>query len=189
MSMSTSVHSTAGRSADRPMREPRPQPPRDDDPGGASGPVVEVMFPLTDDEGWPPYPSEVLDAELIAHDLAEIRGVPWFVTNLSRGDIVKVRYDGISYVGGAIVSRGGHSTVQVMAASGDELAPIAAQLDALGASIATGPMPPMLTVDISERCSLAAVLDVVAAAESLTCAYTVACDQHRPRADQVSRRG
>ena len=86
--------------------------------------LVDVMFPLVDDEEWPPYPAEMIDAVLIAHDLAEIRGIPWFVTNVSRGDIVQVRHDGIGYVGGAIVSRGGHSTVHVMATSEDELAPI-----------------------------------------------------------------
>ena len=55
-------------------------------------------------------------------------GVPWFVTNVSRGDIVQVRHDGIGYVGGAIVSGGGHSTIHVMATTEDELAPIVASL-------------------------------------------------------------
>jgi hypothetical protein len=190
--MSTSVHSALGQASNGPLAELRSHGVPGDVPGSVSGPLVDLMFPLVDDEDWPPYPSEMLTAELIAHDLAEVRGVPWFVTNLSRGDIVKVRYDGIGYVGGAIISRGGHSTVQVMAASEDELAPIAAQLDCLGATTATGLVPPMLTVDIPENCSLAAVLDVVSAAESMTCAYTVACQQHAtriPRADQLPQRG
>ena len=53
---------------------------------------------------WPPYPAETIEAVLIAHDLAEMQGVPWFVTNISRGDIVQVRHDGIGYVGGPVVS-------------------------------------------------------------------------------------
>ena len=43
--------------------------------------VVDVMFPIVDDEQWPPYPAENVEAVLIAHDLAEIRSVPWFVTD------------------------------------------------------------------------------------------------------------
>lgn len=141
--------------------------------------LVDVLFPLIDDEEWPPYPAEQIDAALISHDLAEIRGVPWFAANISRGDIVNVRHDGIGYVGGTVVSRGGHSTVHVMAATEAELAPIVAELTALGAVAAGGLTPPMLTVDIPESVALDPVLDVLTAAESMTCAHTVACRQHR----------
>ena len=144
-------------------------------------PIVDVMFPLVDDEEWPPYPAEMVDAALIAHDLAEIRGVPWFVTNLSRGDIVRVRHDGIGYVGGAVISRGGHSTLHVMATTDAELVPVVEQLHALGAVSSSGLEPPMLTVDVPESASLDDVVAVLAKAESLTCAYTVACGQHRSR--------
>jgi hypothetical protein len=141
--------------------------------------VVDVLFPLVDDDEWPPYPAEQIDAVLLSHDLAEIRGIPWFVTNLSRGDIVKVRHDGIGYVGGSIISRGGHSTVHVMATTPAELAPIVDRLQALGATTSSGLTPPMLTVDVPESCSLETVLDVLAEAESMTCAHSVACRQHR----------
>ena len=147
-----------------------PQPPDE---------VVDVLFPLVDDEEWPPYPAEQIDAVLLSDDLAEIRGVPWFVTNVSRGDIVKIRYDGIGYVGGTVVSRGGHSTIHVMATLEAELAPIVHRLRALGAAVSSGLTPPMLTVDVPENCSLSAVLDVLADAESMTCAHSVACRQHR----------
>ncbi len=148
-------------------------------PAEPSVEVVDVLFPLVDDEEWPPYPAEQIDAVLLSHDLAEIRGVPWFVTNVSRGDIVKIRHDGIGYVGGSVLSRGGHSTIHVMATSEAELAPIVQRLRALGAATASGLTPPMLTVDVPETCSLEAVLDVLAAAESMTCAHSVACRQHR----------
>jgi len=179
MSMSIDV-----RSSDQSVRKPGQSTPVGVTAAASS--VVDVLFPLVDDEEWPPYPAEVLDAVLIAHDLAEVVGVPWFVSNVSRGDIVKVRHDGIGYVGGAIVCRGGHSTVHVMATSEDELAPIVAGLESLGAMTASGLVPPMLTVDVPESCSLAAVLDVLSEAESMTCAYTVACEQHRPRGPRAS---
>lgn len=152
----------------------------------AASSVVEVLFPLVADEEWPPYPAEMLDAVLIAHDLAEVCGVPWFVTNVSRGDIVKVSRDGVGYVAGAVICRGGHSTVHVMATSQDDLVPVSASLRSLGAVTAGGLVPPMLTVDVPESCSMAAVLDILNAAESMTCAYTVACGQHRlARADRL----
>ena len=142
--------------------------------------LVDVLFPLIDDDEWPPCPAEQIEAVLLSHDLAEIRGVPWFAANISRGDIVNVRHDGIGYVGGTVVSRGGHSTVHVMAASEAELAPIVARLTELGAVAAGGLTPPMLAVDVAESVALEPILDVLAAAESMTCAHTVACRQHRP---------
>lgn len=150
-------------------------------PGAEPG-RVDVMFPLIDDEEWPPYPAENVEAVLLAHDLAEVVGVPWFVTNLSRGDIVRVHHDGIGYVGGAIVSRGGHSTVHVMAATGDELAPVVRELTALGAQVFSGLEPPMLAIDVPEYASLNRAVTLLTAAESMTCAFSVACDQHRTRA-------
>ena len=148
---------------------------------GSDSAVVDVMFPLIDDEEWPPYPAESVDAVLLAHDLAEIVGVPWFVTNLSRGDIVRVHHDGIGYVGGVIVSRGGHSTLHVMAATDDELAPVIHELAALGADVHSGLVPPMLAVDVPENVSLNVAVRILTEAESMTCAFTVACDQHRAR--------
>ena len=150
------------------------------------GNAVDVMFPLMDDEEWPPYPAEMIDAELLAHDLVEITGVPWFATNLSRGDIVTVSQDGIGYVGGRVVSRGGHSTVHVMAGSQQEMAPIAEALRQLGAEVLGGFEPPMLTVDVPPQCPLDEVVAELAAAESTTCAYTVACGQHRSRVARAS---
>lgn len=177
MSMSTSVRSADSAPA-------VPSQVRGPVAAAVAESVVDVLFPLIDDEQWPPYPAEMIDAVLIAHDLAEIRGIPWFVTNVSRGDIVHVRHDGIGYVGGTIISRGGHSTVHVMATTEQELAPIVQRLAALGASTASGLVPPMLTVDVPESCSLDKVLEVLTAAESMTCAYTVASRQHRSRATQ-----
>jgi len=149
--------------------------PQTDD--SISAAVVDVMFPLVGDDEWPPYPAEMVEAKLIAHDLAEIVGVPWFVTNISRGDVISVDHDGIGFV----VVRGGHSTLHVMATTDAELVPIIEQLRALGANTATGLEPPMLTVDVPETVSLDEVIDVLSAAESMTCAFTVASAQHRTR--------
>ena len=143
---------------------------------------IDVMFPLIDDEEWPPYPAENVEAVLLAYDLAEVVGVPWFITNLSRGDIVRVQHDGIGYVGGVIVSRGGHSTVHVMAASDDELAGVVRELTDLGAEVHSGLEPPMLAIDVPEYVSLNVVVNRLTAAESMTCAFTVACDQHQASA-------
>lgn len=157
-----------------------PAPGTSTTPAAQPAELVDVLFPLIDDDEWPPCPAEQIEAVLLSHDLAEIRGVPWFAANISRGDVVNVRHDGIGYVGGTVVSRGGHSTVHVMAASDAELAPVVEQLTALGAVTAGGLTPPMLTVDIPESVPLDPILDVLAAAESMTCAHTVACRQHRP---------
>jgi hypothetical protein len=176
MSMSANVRSVSSNATPSAPSTPTAVTP------GEQPEVVDVMFPLVDDEEWPPYPAENVEAILIAHDLAEIAGVPWFVTNLSRGDIVRVHHDGIGYVGGIIVSRGGHSTVHVMAATDEELEPVVRQLTELGAEVHGGLEPPMLAVDVPETVSLNVALSVLTDAESMTCAFTVACNQHRARA-------
>lgn len=175
MSMSTDVRAVGVDVTRSPGEQPDPVTER------AGTEPVDVLFPLVDEDEWPPYPAESVEAVLIAHDLAEIVAVPWFLTNLSRGDIVRVRHDGIGYVGGVIVSRGGHSTLHVMAAGDDELVPVVRALADLGASVRSGLEPPMLAVDVPERASLSQVVQVLTAAESMTCAFTVACDQHRAR--------
>jgi hypothetical protein len=152
---------------------------------GATPPLqVDVMFPLQDDEDWPPYPAEVVEAALLSHDLVEITGVPWFANGISRGDIVHVSHDGIGYVGGPVVSRGGHSTVHVMAGSQQEMAPIAAALRALGADSHcgfehSGFEPAMLTADVPPQCSMDSVIEVLRRAESASCAFALASCQHR----------
>lgn len=175
MSMSVDVRPSQA-SVTRPGSTPGP-----DVTVGDQAPKVDVLFPLVDEDQWPPYPAESIEAVLLAHDLAEIVGVPWFVTNLSRGDIVRVRHDGIGYVGGVIVSRGGHSTLHAMAATPAELAPVIARLTALGAVVRSGLEPPMAAVDVPEHVSLNVAVQILTAAESMTCAFTVASDQHRAR--------
>ena len=167
---------------------PTAEPTRPVPAGHVRSATVDVLFPLLDEDDWPPYPAEMLEADLLSHDLAEITGVPWFVTGISRGDIVSVDHDGHGFVAGPVVSRGGHSTVHMMAGTQQELAPIAAALRAAGAGTRSGLQPPMLTVDIPETCSLPAVLAILDAAESATCAYTVACRQHGRAGERSSRR-
>ncbi len=176
MTMSADV-----RTVDHVATRSAPAEPATITPGVEPG-RVDVLFPLIDDEQWPPYPAENVEAVLLAHDLAEIIGVPWFLTNLARGDIVRVHHDGIGYVGGVIVSRGGHSTVHVMAASQDELAPVIRELTASGAQVSSGLEPPMLAIDVPEYVSLDSVVKLLSAAESMTCAFSVACNQHQARA-------
>jgi hypothetical protein len=69
-----------------------------------------------------------------------------------------------------------------MAASDEELFPVIRELTALGAQVRSGLEPPMLAVDVPEHVSLNAAVGVLTAAESMTCAFTVACNQHRARA-------
>ncbi len=176
MTMSADV-----RTVDHVATRSAPAEPATITPGVEPG-RVDVLFPLIDDEQWPPDPAENVEAVLLAHDLAEIIGVPWFLTNLARGDIVRVHHDGIGYVGGVIVSRGGHSTVHVMAASEDELAPVIRELTAAGAQVSSGLEPPMLAIDVPEYVSLDSVVKLLSAAESMTCAFSVACNQHQARA-------
>jgi len=151
-------------------------------PAAAASSVVDVLFPLVDDEEWPPYPAEMLDAVLIAHDLAEVHGVPWFVTNVSRGDIVKVRHDASATSAARSSCRGGHSTVHVMATSEDELAPIVASLDALGAVTAAAWCRRCSPSTFRKVAPWQRFSDVLSAANHSPAPTTVACEQHRPRA-------
>ncbi|MFD9121913.1 DUF4265 domain-containing protein [Streptomyces bottropensis] len=50
---------------------------------------VRVVFPLEQDEGWPPVASERLWAIPVGADLVRIDSVPWFVCDLALHDIVR----------------------------------------------------------------------------------------------------
>ncbi|MYZ34511.1 MULTISPECIES: DUF4265 domain-containing protein [unclassified Streptomyces] len=54
---------------------------------------VRVLFPLEQDDGWPPVASERLWAIPVDVDLVRIDNVPWFVRDLSLNDIVRTRTD------------------------------------------------------------------------------------------------
>ena len=144
--------------------------------------VVDVLFPIVDHDQWPPYPAENVEAVLLAHDLAEIRSVPWFLTDLSRGDIVQVEHDGIGYVGRTVVSRSGHSTVHVLAATQDELAAVARNLQAVGAEVARRARAAHAR---GRRADLGATRGRPGGPRSRpspsTCAYEVASNQHPKR--------
>ncbi len=72
--------------------------------------------------------------------------------------------------------------MHVLATAQDELTPLVEALTALGAEVAGGLEPPMLAIDVPVSASLDDVLEVLAAAESATCAYEVASHQHPRRA-------
>lgn len=143
--------------------------------------ATEVMLCLDSEEGaeWPPYPAETVAAELIGPGLAELSVAPWFATGVSAGDVVQVRHDGTGWVAGRVVCRGGHSTVQMIAATNEELAPTIDALRAFGTVVREVNTPSMITVDIPEGVPLKPVIDLLNSAETMTCAYTVACAQHR----------
>lgn len=149
--------------------------------GDIAGTVTDVMWCLDDDEGaeWPPYPAETIPAVLLAPGLAELTAAPWFATGISNGDVVEVRHDGSGWVGTRVIMRGGHSTVQMIAATEEELVPVTSALRTFGAQVRQIGTPCMIAVDIPEGVPLEPVIALLNGAESMTCAYTVACAQHR----------
>ncbi|MDX3641712.1 DUF4265 domain-containing protein [Streptomyces sp. MB09-02B] len=58
---------------------------------GEANDRVRVVFPLEQDQGWPPVASERLWAVPVDVDLVRIDSVPWFVCDLSLNDIVRTR--------------------------------------------------------------------------------------------------
>ena len=142
---------------------------------------TEVMLCLDSDEGadWPPYPAETVAAVMIGPGLAELAVSPWFATGVSVGDVLEVRHDGTGFVGGRVVCRGGHSTIQMIAATEDELTPTVKTLRDFGAVVRRIGTPAMISVDVPEGVPLQPIIELLDAAESMTCAYTVACAQHR----------
>ena len=67
----------------------------------------------------------------------------------------------------------------MIAATNEELAPTIAALRALGTVVREVNTPSMITVDIPEGVPLKPVIELLNRAETMTCAYTVACAQHR----------
>ena len=53
-------------------------------------PVVDVLFHLRPDDGWPPAATELLTGVLEAPDRVRITATPKFVDDVSAGDTVEI---------------------------------------------------------------------------------------------------
>jgi hypothetical protein len=156
-----------------PVAQPGPEPER------AARPTVDVHFQLSPEDGWPPSSTELLAGVLEAPDQVRITATPIFVDDLSVGDTVAVTDDGSTLVGGAVLRRGRHSTVRVVAVNGTQLDSLRADLADLALPTAQHTSPPVLALDVDDRTAIEELLVRLDLATSATLTYSVSCLQHR----------
>ncbi len=87
-----------------------------------------------DDDGYPPFKAEELDAEELGPGRARLLGVPLFVYGMARGDVFQFevrRSDGLPWLV-AVVEHSGHWTARVVSLVGEDLESIARQFVELG---------------------------------------------------------
>ena len=82
---------------------------------GHKKPSVKVRFRLTPANGWPPYETEGLWAEQLSEDTFRLDNIPWFVSGVSCGDIVRaLPCDNGEHIFDSVLERGGHATYRII---------------------------------------------------------------------------
>jgi hypothetical protein len=156
-----------------PVRPPGQEPDRD------ARPVVDVLFHLNSEDGWPPVTTERLAGVLDGPGQVRITGTPVFVDDISVGDTVAVTRDGDRLVAGTVLRRGRHSTIRVVAMSGSQLDSLRADLADLALPAAQHASPPILALDVDDRTAIEELLVRLDLATGASLTYSVSCLQHR----------
>jgi len=67
-----------------------------------------------DEDGYPPYSTEEVDARALGDDLYEVQGIPVFARSLAPGDVVRVaEFENNLWIH-EVVSESAHTTVRVL---------------------------------------------------------------------------
>ena len=131
------------------------------------GPDAHVVFDLAVEDGWPPVGSERLWAFRLGGDLYRIDNVPWFVRELSVGDVVRTQVpDADSQpVFSEVVERSDHVTIRLICFRrgplGGDLARALEPFTALGVYGEGISQYGMLALDIEPTAALPAVVSVL----------------------------
>jgi hypothetical protein len=145
--------------------------------GQTSGRAIELTFELSQDDPWPPVPTETIAAVLVGPGVAEIVGVPVYVDQVSVGDRVEVATTGSTFRAGAVLRPGRHSTVRVVSTSDEalrEVADLAASM-----RLATTAGQHVLSIDVPDSVALEDLLVLLDFRSSMTLTYAVSCLRHR----------
>ena len=124
--------------------------------------AVHLLVQLQrDEQGYPPFEAEEIDAVELGGGLCRLESAPTFARGLAVGDVVRaVAWEGGLWVD-ALHEPGGHSTMRVVGLRGSRTDEAARLVQDLGCAVSTGQLD-LLVVDVPPGVRVA---DVTAALE------------------------
>jgi len=118
---------------------------------------VKVLFELEkEDEDYPPVNYERLWARRLEQGLFELDNIPFFVRDISAGDVVSAREGDGEVVFSGVVRESGNSTLRVIVFDATQVEEIRRQLQSFGCSTELN-VSKMLGVDVPAPIDLQAV--------------------------------
>lgn len=129
---------------------------------------VKVIFNLKrDEDGYPPADVESLWAEDLGDSTYKIDNIPFYVRNISVGDVVDVNnVDGILCFR-TIVRHSLHSTYRILIGSANDFEKIRADLNSLGCSVEKSHLPSLASIDVPPQCDAKSIHNYMLIMESL----------------------
>lgn len=141
-------------------------------------PAVPVVFELAAWAGWRPRPVERVNARIVEPGVAELLASPFLAGGISRGDLVTVTPSERGLTVGALREAGSVSTVRIIGGSREELAPIVLDLGAAGIAARRHRDLPLAVLEIPDKRSLDAVLELTQGLCQCLAAIEVTCRRH-----------
>lgn len=129
---------------------------------------MRVVFRLEqDDEGYPPFPEEMLFARVLSETVCELVSIPFFVDGLSKGDLISYSArDGGEFGFEERLSARGHSTIRVIFFDDSKMGRLVRQLEEAGCAWESGKVPDLISVDIPPSVDYRLVATLVEAGSS-----------------------
>lgn len=125
---------------------------------------IKILFKLEIDvDGYPPMEWEKLWAKHLGNELYEIDNIPFFVKDISIGDIVSVTTDDDCFLYSDTVYKSKHSTFRILLKDISELSEVKKNLDKLGCSIELCHISELIAVDVPENVDIAILLEYLKA--------------------------
>jgi hypothetical protein len=119
-----------------------------------SKPVIELMFVLDVDDGWPPVAKECMPCTELGSDY-RIEVPPLFIKGLSVGDVISVeRNDEGEVVAWSHVKESGRSTVWIMVTGDQSIVGTIECLKKLKCNVAEFEPYRYFAIDVPEECSV-----------------------------------
>ncbi|MBK7706128.1 MAG: DUF4265 domain-containing protein [Acidobacteria bacterium] len=120
----------------------------------------KIRFRLEQDEdGYPPNEWETLWATVVGENAYSIDNIPFFVRDVSYGDVVSASEDGGVLLFDSLLRRSKNSVIRVIAFSESVIPGLRRQLERLGCDTEGSHIPNLISVNVPDRANLETILE------------------------------
>jgi hypothetical protein len=123
---------------------------------------ARIFFKLEQDaEGYPPFAEESMWAKSVGNDTFELDNIPFYASEATLGDVVKVvRDDGILYFD-SLVKESGNALVRIIFYHDDDVQKVRKELEELGCESELSHNPRYIAVNVPREVNYAIVRKVL----------------------------